>query len=214
MNIKKLTVALTAVLSVSTISSRAQNKYTEGIVTYMTKINGQQLEMKEYFTSDSNAVTYTVGPATIRMLSDANQKSFAILLDVPKASMKKAAIMTPEEVAQSKSSLPSFTFAPTSEAKQISGFNCKKIIATNTKDQKTYDVWITNDITVPATAIPPYYKEIGGFPVQYNIFQDGQSSDVKVSTVTGDKAPPGTFGIAADFDKITMKDLKAMTGGN
>jgi hypothetical protein len=122
--------------------------------------------------------------------------------------------MTPDEVELEMNELPRFTYALASETKQISGFNCRKVVATNTKDNKMYDVWITNDITVPSSAIPPYYKDIGGFPVSYPIFQNGQSSDVMVSGVTGQKAPVGIFSIASDFDKITMDDLKAMTGGN
>ena len=122
--------------------------------------------------------------------------------------------MTPGEIEQAKNALPNFTFAPGKEIKEISGFNCKRVVATDAKDKKTYEVWITNDITVPSTAIPPYYKEIGGFPVQYTIFQQGQSSNVTVSSVTDQKAPTGTFAIAADFDKITLNDLKALSGGN
>jgi hypothetical protein len=214
MKINILSAALGIALSAAGMSANAQKTYTEGTVTYKTNMRGQDVEVKEYFRPDSNAVTYTVGTATIKILSDANQKSFAILVDVPQASMKKAAIMTPDEIEQAKNGLPSFTYTPGSETKQISGFSCKKVVATNTKDKKTYDVWITNDITVPSSAIPPYYKEIGGFPVQYTTFQQGQSSDVKVSSVTEQKAPAGTFGIASDFDKITMDDLKAMSGGN
>jgi hypothetical protein len=214
MKINILSAALSIALSATVISANAQKTYTEGTVTYKTNMHGQDVEVKEYFRPDSNAITYTVGPATIKILSDANQKSFAILLDVPQASIKKAAIMTPDEIEKAKNGLPSFTYAQGSETKQISGFNCKKVVATDTRDKKTYDVWITNDITVPFTAIPSYYKEIGGFPVQYTIFQQGQSSDVKVSSVTEQKAPAGTFGIASDFDKITMDDLKAMSGGN
>jgi hypothetical protein len=214
MKINILSAALGIALSAAVMSANAQKTYTEGTVTYKTNMRGQDVEVKEYFRPDSNAVTYTVGTATIKILSDANQKSFAILVDVPQASMKKAAIMTPDEIEQAKNGLPSFTYTPGSETKQISGFSCKKVVATNTKDKKTYDVWITNDITVPSSAIPPYYKEIGGFPVQYTTFQQGQSSDVKVSSVTEQKAPAGTFGIASDFDKITMDDLKAMSGGN
>jgi hypothetical protein len=214
MKINILSAALGIALSAAVMSANAQKTYTEGTVTYKTNMRGQDLEVKEYFRPDSNAVTYTVGTATIKILSDANQKSFAILVDVPQASMKKAAIMTPDEIEQAKNGLPSFTYTPGSETKQISGFSCKKVVATNTKDKKTYDVWITNDITVPSSAIPSYYKEIGGFPVQYTTFQQGQSSDVKVSSVTEQKAPAGTFGIASDFDKITMDDLKAMSGGN
>jgi len=214
MNFKNLTAALGIALSAAAMSANAQKTYTEGTVTYKTNMGGQDVEVKEYFMPDSSAVTYTVGPATIKILSDANQKSFAILVDVPQASIKKAAIMTADEIDQAMKGFPSFTYVPGSETKQISGFNCKKVVATDTKDKKTYDVWITNDITVPTSAIPPYYKEIGGFPVQYTIFQQGQSSDVKVSSVTEQKAPAGTFGIASDFDKITMGDLKAMSGGN
>jgi len=214
MNIKNFSAALGVALTAAVISVNAQKTYTEGIVTYMTNMRGQDVEVKEYFRPDSNAVTYTAGSATIKILSDANQKSFAILIDVPQASIKKAAIMNPDEIEQAKNALPSFTYSPGSETKQISGFNCRKIVATNTKDQKIFEVWITNDIIVPSSAIPPYYKGIGGFPVQYSIFQNGQSSNVKVSGVTGQKAPPGTFGIASDFDKITMADLKAMSGGN
>jgi hypothetical protein len=214
MKINILSAALGIALSAAVMSANAQKTYTEGTVTYKTNMRGQDVEVKEYFRPDSNAVTYTVGSATIKILSDANQKSFAILVDVPQASMKKAAIMTPDEIEQAKNGLPNFTYTPGSETKQISGFSCKKVVATNTKDKKTYDVWITNDITVPSSAIPSYYKEIGGFPVQYTTFQQGQSSDVKVSSVTEQKAPAGTFGIASDFDKITMDDLKAMSGGN
>jgi hypothetical protein len=209
---------LTAALGISLLSivmnASAQKTYIEGVIAYKTNMRGQEVEVKQYFRPDSSAVTYTVGTATIKILSDADNKSFAILIDVPQASMKKAAIMTPDEIAQAKNGLPSFTFAPSTETKQISGFDCKKIVATDSKDKKTYDVWVTNDITVPSTAIAPYYKEIGGFPVQYTAFQDGRSIDIKVLSVTDQKAPAGTFGIASDFDKITMADLKAMSGGN
>ena len=201
-------------LSAAVMSASAQTSYSEGIVTYKTNMGGQDVEVKEYFRPDSSAATYTVGQATIKVLSDASNKSFAILLDVPQAKIKKAAIMTPDEIEQAKNALPSFTFTAGTETKQISGFKCKKVVATDAKDKKTYEVWITNDVTVPSTAIPPYYKEVGGFPVQYSIFQQGQSSNVTVSSVTDQKAPAGTFAIAADFDKITMNDLKALTGGN
>jgi hypothetical protein len=213
MKIKFLGAALGIALSAIALSASAQKTYTEGIVTYKTSMRGQDVEIKEYFRTDSNAVAFSAGPATIKLLSDANHKSFAVLVDVPVASIKKAAIYTPDEVDQVMSALPSFTFAPGTETKTISGFNCKKVVATDTKDKKTYDVWVTNDIAVPTTAIQPYYKTIGGFPVQYTTFQQGQSAEVTVSSVTDQKAPAGTFGIPADFDKISKDDLAAMSGG-
>src|SRR5450631_1833090 len=148
MKIKFFCVALSIVLSAATISTGAQKTYTQGVVTYKTSMRGQDVETKEYFTTDSTAAVFTAGPATIKLLSDANHKSFAVLVDVPVASIKKAAIYTPDEVNAVMAGLPTFTFAPGTETKQISGFNCTKVVVTDTKDNKTYDVWITNDVAV------------------------------------------------------------------
>jgi hypothetical protein len=210
MNIKLFNVALGLALTATTISASAQKTYTEGVVTVNTLAMGQPVVAKDYFRADSNALIFTNGPATIKILSDAKNTFFAILLDVPVVSMKKAAILTPDEIEQQLSTYPKFTFSPTTETKQISGFNCKKVIATDTKTQKAYDVWITNDISIPETGFRNYYTGIGGFPVQYTSFAQGQESSVTVTGITDTKAPAGTFGIAADFDKISLDDLKAM----
>lgn len=213
MNIKIMSVALGVALSATVLSASAQKTINEGTVTYKTNMRGQDIVVKEYFRPDSVAAAFTAGPATVKVLSDANHKSFVLLLDVPVASIKKAAVANPDEVDQMMGSLPTFTFTPTSETKQISGFNCKKVKAKDNKTGTSYDIWVTTDINTPPTAVPIYYKSIGGFPVQYTAFQQGQSAEVTVSGVTEDKAPAGTFGIPADYDKITMDDLKAMQGG-
>jgi GLPGLI family protein len=213
MKIKLFSFAFGIALSATTINAGAQKTYTEGVITYITNMRGQDIEVKEFFTRDSVATVFTAGPATIRMLTDADHKSFETLIDVPAFSVKKAAIYTPDEVTQAMSGLPTFTFAPGTETKQISGFNCKKVTITNTKDNSIYDVWITNDISVPPAAVPVYYQGIGGFPVQYAAFNQGQVSVITVSGVSEDAAPAGIFSIPPDFDKISKADLEAMSGG-
>jgi len=213
MNIKLFNVALGIVLTATTISASAQKTYNEGVINLSTSMRGQQVEAKDYFRTDSTAFTFTTGPATIKILSDAKATFFAVLVDVPVASIKKAAIYTPAEIEQAMDALPKFTFAPTTDTKQISGFNCKRVIATDTKTTKAYDVWVTNDVVVPESAFAKYYAGVGGFPVQYTSFSQGQSADVTVTSVVAQKVPAGTFGIAADFDKISLDDLKSMSGG-
>jgi hypothetical protein len=208
MNIKLLNVALGIVLAATTISASAQKTYNEGVLSYSMEMQGQQADVKQYFTPDSSAALITMGPANIKVLSDAKHDYLAVLVDVPVASMKKAGIATPAELEEGMAALPSFTFAPTTETKQISGFNCKKVVAKDKKSGKTYDVWITNDITVPQTALPLYYASIGGFPVQYTAFQQGQEQSITIATISGDKAPAGTFGIPKDFEKGTLADLR------
>lgn len=213
MKIKFFSAALGVALSAIVMSASAQKNLTEGTITYKTDVRGQPMTVTQYFRPDSNAQTFEAGPAKIKLLSDANYKFFAVVVDVSAFNVKKAAIYTPDEIDQVMSSLPSFTFTPGTETKQISGFNCKKVTATDTKTQKTYDVWVTNDITVPASSIPKYYREAGGVPIQYTAFQQGQSTTVTVDKVEAGKAPAGTFGIPPDFDKISKDDLEAMSRG-
>ena len=219
MKIKFLSVALGIALSATILNASAQKSYTEGLVTLKNSADGQAIEMKEYFRSDSTATVFSAGPANIKLLADANYKFFAVVAEVSAFKIKKAAIYTPAEIDQVLSSFPAFTFAPSAETKQISGFNCKKVVATDTKTQKTYDIWITNDVSLPAAVIEKYYASIGGVPIQYTSFQKGPDgvwgiADVIVSSISDQKAPAGTFGIAPDFDKISKATLDAMSRGN
>ncbi len=214
MRIKFLSVALGLALTATVMSASAQKAYTEGCVNISSTMQGMSINEKEYFRTDSNAMVMTMGPANVKVLTDANHKFLAVILDVEVASMKKAAIATPDELDQAMQGMPTFTFTPTTESKQISGFNCKKVTAKDNKSGTSYDVWITNDVTIPASAIPPYYATVGGVPIQYTAFQQGQSAPVTVTSITDEKAPKGTFGIPADYDKITLDDLKQMSGNH
>jgi hypothetical protein len=212
MKIKLFTVAMGFALTATAIKANAQKAFTEGVITISTTMMGQATEAKSYFRADSSATSFTQGPANIKLLADAKGTSMVILVDVPIASMKKAAVMSPAEVEELHAKMPVFTFTPGTETKVISGFNCKKVAAKD-KDGKSYDIWITNDISLPASAIAKFYAGIGGVPIQYAAFQNGQTTEVTIKSVTEGKAPAGTFGIPGDFERITMDDLKALSGG-
>jgi hypothetical protein len=209
MKLKLFNVALGIVLTATANSAVAQKTYTSGVISYSTEMRGQPADVKQYFTADSSASVITVGPAVVKILMNAKHDYLAVVIDVPVASIKKAGIATPAEMEEGAAAYPSFTYAQTTETKQISGFNCKKVVATDSKSKKTYDVWITNDISVPSTAIPFYYSAVGGFPVQYTAFQQGQESSITISGISDAPAPAGTFGISKDFEKGTMADLNA-----
>jgi hypothetical protein len=212
MNIKFLTATLGVALSAVTISANAQKTISQGYSSFTTEIQGQPADVKDYFKSDSSAMVITFGAGNVKVLMDAKRDYLAVVLDIPVAQLKKAGIATPAELEDAATSLPTFTYTPTTETKQISGFACKKVVAKDNKSGKTYDVWITNDIVVPETAVPNYYKGIGGFPVKFTGFQKGADgsmaeSDITVTGVTAGPAPAGTFAIASDFEKVGMADL-------
>jgi len=212
MNIKLFNVALGIALTATTLSAIAQKTYTNGIISMSTTGPQGAIEAKTYFTPDSAAITFDAGPAKIKVLKDNKDTYFAVIVDVSQFNVKKAGIGTPAEVEEMVASYPKLTFAPGSETKQISGFNCKKVVATDATGNK-YDVWITNDFALPKGVIPVYYAGVGGVPVQYTSFAQGQSASVTLNGISDEKAPAGTFGIPAGFDKMSMTELKAMQGG-
>jgi hypothetical protein len=209
MNIKLFNVALGVALTATALSASAQKKYTQGLVSFSTEMRGQPAEVKEYFNADSTAALITMGPANVKILSNAKHDFFAVVLDVPVAGIKKAGIATPSELEEAMSQMPNFSFTPTTETKVISTFKCKKVVAKDAKSGKTYDVWVTNDFTVPETALPIYYNKIGGFPVQYTAFQQGQETSITINSIADTKAPAGTFSISKDYTRGSMAELSA-----
>ena len=93
LTIKK--VALGIALTTSVIAAKAQKTYTQGSINYNINAMGQDVAAKSYFKGDTSTLEYSQGPATIKMISSTKQGYFAILVDVPVASIKKAAVATP-----------------------------------------------------------------------------------------------------------------------
>jgi hypothetical protein len=211
MNFKLFKVALGMALIATAASASAQKTYTMGVVSYSTQMQGQMADVKIYFTPDSSAEVISFGPATVKVLRTAKNDYLAVVLDIPMANRQKVGVATPPELEAGAEAYPSFTFAPTTETKQIAGFNCKKVVATNTKTSKTYDVWITNDVVVPTTAYRAYYSAVGGLPVQYTDFQMGPSgvteANITITGISDKKAPAGTFTYPKDFEKGTLGEL-------
>lgn len=207
----KLNIALGLAFTAIAFTASAQKTYTQGVATYQMTVPQGEVESKLYFTADSNAVISQRGPATVKMVGNAKGTFFAVLVDVPVASMKKAAVLTPDEIDQALADAPKFTFTPTTETKVISGFNCKKVNVKDTKSGSSYTAWVTNDITLPAVSLLKPFKDAGGTPVQFTAIQQGQAVEVLLKSISDDKAPAGTFSLAG-FDRISLDDLKSMGG--
>jgi hypothetical protein len=207
----KLKIALGLAFTAIAFNASAQKTYTQGAVTYNMTTPQGEAESKLYFNADSNAVVTQRGPATVKMVSNTKGTFFAVLVDVPVASIKKAAVLTPDEIDQALADAPKFTFTPTTETKVISGFNCKKVNVKDAKSGSSYTAWVTNDITLPAVSLTKAFKDAGGTPVQFTAVQQGQAVEVLLKSVSEEKAPAGTFSLAG-FEKISLDDLKSMGG--
>jgi len=176
--------------------------YAQGIIYYDWSSAGNWAPWgKLYFTADSSAYTMKIRPRDQEKL-EIRDKSGQFY--VYEANPNAGIVANPAEIKQFNSTAPKFTYSPTTETQQISGFNCKKIIATDTKTKETYDVWVTNDVKVPLTAIPIFYAGISGLPVRYTVLNSGMKQTFTIHNISSEKVPAGIFSIPANLMKIPL----------
>ena len=207
--LKLTTCAMLAALSMNTY---AQKAYTEGVANYTISASIGSADTKVYFTTDSSAAVTNNGAYTAKMVSDNKSTYFAVLVDVPMVSMKKAAVLSSAELTQMNGEVPVFTFTQTPETNIINGYNCKKVTAKEAKTGSTIDVWVTNDISMPVNSITKPFAAAGGVPVQFKTVQQGQTVNVDLKSISAEKVAAGSFGIAPGYEKISFADLKALGG--
>ncbi|MBW4889929.1 DUF4412 domain-containing protein [Mucilaginibacter sp. HMF5004] len=203
-------VALTITLAASIFTASAQKKYNEGIISYNISVAGQNVESKCSFKGDSSLISNQYGPAKVQMVIKGNFDYFAVLVDVPVASIKKAAVMTPGELEEAASSAPEYTITATTETKKIGDYNCKKYIEKDNKSGVSFDAWITTDISLPANILTGAFKDITGTPIQFTYVQQGTPQSITLVSVSEVKIPAETFSIPKDFERVSMDDMKAM----
>lgn len=188
--------------------SDTTGKVPKGTITYYTD-NQQITALKLYFTPDTSAYASFQRAGNIAQLRDSKGQFFASF------SFRSGYVVefyefyeNPFDVSAFLKTAPKFNYTYTEEPKQIFGFKCKKVIATDTKSHESFDVWVTNDISVPSTAMPLFYADIKGFPIQYTVVNDGIKTLQTIRSVTDERVPNRIFGIQHTFQKLTFKEDK------
>lgn len=209
MNFKKLAFAAAIAVTATTLHANAQKAYKEGSLNYTVESPAGTIESKILFRGDSSAMQLQQGPATIKIITAGDNDYQAILVDIPVMGKKFAAVATPAELEEQTAKLPELTFTPTTETKQINGYNCKKVTAKDAKGGDSFDVWVTNDITLSTSN--SLYAKAGGVPVDFYTFAMGKTH-VTLKGVAEEKVPAGTFGIPGDYQRISLTQLQSMGG--
>jgi hypothetical protein len=208
-------VALGLALTATTLGAKAQKVYTEGTIMYNINFAGNSVDAASNFKGDTSSIGFQRGPAQITMIGTAKDDYFVVLVSVPVANMKKAAIATPAEIDEAQGMEPQYAFTKTDETKKIGDYTCTKYQSKDTKSGKVYDLWITKDITVPANILTKYYSSLGGTPILFTYLQGGTDKGAQVVTlksISDAKLPATAFSVPADYDKMSLTDLQAMGG--
>jgi len=205
-------IALCAVLAAFSVNANAQKTYTEGLADYTMSIQAGAADTKVYFTTDSNMMITENAQYTLKMLADTKGSYMSILVEVPMISMKQAATLSPAEIATASKEMPKFTFSPTTETRQINGFNCKKVNAKDANSGSSSELWVTNDIKMPPNVLSAPFVNAGGVPIKFTTKQQGQMVNVELKSVSAQKVASGTFTVPSGHDKISFETLKAFSG--
>lgn len=153
-----------------------------------------------------------MGMGTV-VISNSKDKSVTTLMDL--MGNKLAIKMTGEEMAKERSKMTGSSYQTrlTSETKDIAGYRCKKALATN-KDGNEITIYCTTDIMAVNLGFAEQYKGIDGFPMEYQMAQNGMNMKFVAKNVTKQKVDQSKFVIPSDYKITTKEELSKMFGGS
>jgi hypothetical protein len=158
-------------------------------------------------------MSFENGPATIAVIFDHNSNESLTLIDVPVAQMQFAVKGSKADYEKTIANDPKFSeFKATGEKKMIGAYNSEKYTY---KDDKggAYELWVTNDIELPAGFAGVQFKDIKGAIVKYTTFQRGIKTTLSVKNIAEEKVEPISLTVPDGYEVKTMEEIMAMQGG-
>jgi len=222
-SIKTSVVAL--ILVGSAVIAHAQKKMTEGTLTYglvyklteeqKSAMGGQEppAELKVKFNNGLTKIEMEQGPALIGIVSDNNDKTGLLLIDVPIAQKQFAVKQSKEDIEKAMGGLPKFSdFKATGEKQTVGGFNAEKYTY---KDDKgaSHELLATKDVELPNVGAQNYFPGLAAFPVKYTLVQRGIETTTTLKSIAEGKVGPISKEVPTGYEVVTMEDLAKMQGG-
>ncbi|PWS28956.1 hypothetical protein DHW03_03730 [Pedobacter yonginense] len=222
-SIKTSVVAL--ILVSAAIIAHAQKKITEGTLTYgleykltdeqKAAMGGQEppAEVKVKFNNGLTKIEMEQGPALISIISDNNEKTGLILVDVPIAQKQYAVKQTKADVETALAGMGKYTdFKATGEKQTIAGYNAEKYTY---KDDKggSHELWATKDLDLPNVGAQSYFPGLAAFPVKYTVTQRGIETTNTLKSISEAKVGAISIAVPTGYEETTMQALMSMGGG-
>lgn len=218
--LKLLSLTLLLILS---FEIKAQKQIEEGRAIYSAaydipadKLQNYGLLPSEiiiYFRGDSTAAIVNQGDAIIKGVSVLKENYHSMIIDFPAFAKKIFVLESNAEVEDDKKDIPEFTAKKESEKEQINGYHCEKVTLTDKKSGSTYELWITNDISIIPNTVSRPVSTFGGVPVKFVTFNHGILIKAELIQVDESPVPSGFFSATKDYEKRTLPELKKFTSG-
>lgn len=216
---KKILSLIALMIFSATQFSFAQKTLTEATVVYKMNMTGpgmddpqaaamlQNMMVSNYFKNGKFASVMDMGIMKTRtiMKSDGN---FVTLMDMMgqkfKIAMDKAQYTDKKKVKDSE-----YDVRVTEEKKVIAGYNCTKSIIM-TKKGKSFDVWLTNEITGDASKNIGPYSKVNGMLMQYSMEEKGNTITMTCQSVDFSPVSDEVFTIPEGYTEMTLDQMAKM----
>lgn len=220
-NLKKKVWCITLLLA--SLSTYAQKKITEGIVTYTVSYDLPEdkkqfeammpKEIQCYFRGDSSATIIDQGEAKIKSILNHKADFRSLLIDVPSFNQKIAVQFTPDDLKKLKETEPDFKGTAADEKQKIAGYDCFKVDVKEAKSGTSYEMWVTKDLEITPNVMTHFVNNLGGVPVKFVTFNNGVKINAELRDIKEEKIPAGFFTASKDYKPMSLSELTALTGG-
>lgn len=94
--------------------------------------------------------------------------------------------------------------------KDIAGYNCKRAEILTTKELNPVTVYYTEELPAGASR---QFKGLKGFPLEYQISQQGMTMKLTASKIDKADQPADDFKVPAGYEKMTFEQFSKSFGG-
>lgn len=205
-------LALSMVIYTTSISE-AQKKFTTGTISYkVIDLDGPEqvkmfmdgTTMDNHFSGDLVRTDMNMmgGMMTTKVITNGRTNTGTMLNDI----MGKKIAVDMGSLDNNKISPDKFEIIyDKKETKEIAGYKCHK--TTVKSEGGTVNLYVTEKISVPSQ-LSKQYEGLKGFPLQFEMDQNGMKMVLQATEVTHKKIDDSIFVIPDDYEKMTMKEFQ------
>jgi hypothetical protein len=186
--------------SVSTAANAAKQPDSGQIAVHTVYVKGNKSRSEMTNSLFSSTTIYDAITGTAVILREVSGQKLLIRL-------------TPENWQDRERLYEGMVFNDTTETKEIAGYSCIKAVA-QTKSGAIITVFYTRDIIPENREYDPYFKNLGGLPLEYELANGGLKIKYKVSRINFNPVPASKFDIPkSGYREMSYEESKKLISG-
>lgn len=201
--------------------------FNEGHIVYGMTMEGNpmaammgDITLSLYFLGDLTKMDMSMGTmmSSTTVVNNKDQKG-VLLMNIPMMNQKKGAKLDKsymEEAAEKQANKkPTKVEYDTKSKKTIAGYECYKAIVELDNASEPAIVYITEKLKPNTAGINMQFTNLKGFPLYYEIKQEGMTVIMEAKEVSTKKPDKAEFSMAIPdgYEEVTVEDLMNGLGG-